>query len=576
MGFLNKEGLTHLWSKITNKIDTSIANLINSAPETLDTLGELATAFQEHEEVVDALNEAITNKKNKDIIVTYEKGSNFNVTHSSQEIYEAVQNGTTVYFQKDAELLELMEVTSSYATFFMFYMTMEGKPQQKVVVISGNSIMLDQDDTYDYATVAQLNELAKTKANVENPDFSGTLALNNVGALGFASVSLGYANTASGDYSFAEGMGTRATGDSSHSEGTGTVATGNAAHAEGSASQATNTGAHAEGVNTIASGYGAHVEGNGTIASAEGQHVQGKFNIDDPDNCHIVGNGTDKNTRSNAHTVDWDGNAWYAGDVYVGSTSGTNKDEGSKKLATEDYVNTGLETKQNKNVIVTKDAEGKATMTPAEIIAHINAGDSVYFTENLGNDTYHPFLEGNARVSGFYSNYYDESTFMAIHFEIKSDRTITKSVWQPTFDEQIANHFLIVQTVKSGENYLLDGMTFEDIMTKFGEGINMVCRVDGTDYIPLLSVTPSKIMFSGIYQTTSVSLDFTSDGVGRLTSLGLATRDSVTTAISNHNTNKRAHSEIFYTKTEIDNMIPVVEAITIEQIDEICGVVAAN
>lgn len=39
--------------------------MVNSAPETLDTLGELATAFQEHEDVVDALNSAITNKQDK-------------------------------------------------------------------------------------------------------------------------------------------------------------------------------------------------------------------------------------------------------------------------------------------------------------------------------------------------------------------------------------------------------------------------------------------------------------------------------------------------------------------------------
>ena len=37
--------------------------------------------------------------------------------------------------------------------------------------------------------------------------------------------------------------------------------------------------------------------------------------------------------------MDWKGNAWYAGDIYVGSTSGTNKDAGSKKVATEEYVN---------------------------------------------------------------------------------------------------------------------------------------------------------------------------------------------------------------------------------------------
>lgn len=58
--------------------------------------------------------------------------------------------------------------------------------------------------------------------------------------------------------------------------------------------------------------------------------------------AHIVGNGTSDTERSNAHTLDWEGNAWYSGDVYVGSTSGTNKDEGSKKLATEEYVDSHI------------------------------------------------------------------------------------------------------------------------------------------------------------------------------------------------------------------------------------------
>lgn len=51
--------------------------------------------------------------------------------------------------------------------------------------------------------------------------------------------------------------------------------------------------------------------------------------------AHIIGNGSSSG-RSNAHTVDWDGNAWFAGNVYVNSTSGTNRDDGSKKLATID------------------------------------------------------------------------------------------------------------------------------------------------------------------------------------------------------------------------------------------------
>lgn len=45
--------------------DTAVAALVNSAPETLDTLGELATAFQENADMVEILNAAVTNKAEK-------------------------------------------------------------------------------------------------------------------------------------------------------------------------------------------------------------------------------------------------------------------------------------------------------------------------------------------------------------------------------------------------------------------------------------------------------------------------------------------------------------------------------
>lgn len=44
--------------------DGKIADLINSAPSTLDTLGEIATAMEENADVVEALNEAIGTKAN--------------------------------------------------------------------------------------------------------------------------------------------------------------------------------------------------------------------------------------------------------------------------------------------------------------------------------------------------------------------------------------------------------------------------------------------------------------------------------------------------------------------------------
>lgn len=48
----------------TSYVDTKVANLVNSAPTTLDTLGELATALQNNSGTVETLNNAIGNKAN--------------------------------------------------------------------------------------------------------------------------------------------------------------------------------------------------------------------------------------------------------------------------------------------------------------------------------------------------------------------------------------------------------------------------------------------------------------------------------------------------------------------------------
>lgn len=97
---------------------------------------------------------------------------------------------------------------------------------------------------------------------------------------------------------------------------------------------------HAEGYQSRATKFGSHAEGVGTDALSDCQHVQGRFNLSDTAGKYldIIGNGDSNVSRSNASTVDRHGNAWFSGDVYTGSTSGTNKDEGSKKLATEEYV----------------------------------------------------------------------------------------------------------------------------------------------------------------------------------------------------------------------------------------------
>lgn len=58
-----KTNLNDYYTKV--EADQKLADLVNSAPETLDTLGELADAFNENNEIVTVLNEAITNKADK-------------------------------------------------------------------------------------------------------------------------------------------------------------------------------------------------------------------------------------------------------------------------------------------------------------------------------------------------------------------------------------------------------------------------------------------------------------------------------------------------------------------------------
>lgn len=194
----------------------------------------------------------------------------------------------------------------------------------------------------------------------------------------------GKETVASGQASHAEGYQTTASGDNSHAEGNDTKASGFAAHAEGSHTVASNIYSHAEGIDTKATGPYSHAEGESTVASGIDQHVQGRRNIKDENDkyAHIVGNGN-STKASNAYTLDWEGNAWFAGDVYVHSTSGTNKDDGSVRLATEDQltdcVRLSIRMKKNGDGTITYFTDFPALFIYYEIFKGrpIDAGNSV-------------------------------------------------------------------------------------------------------------------------------------------------------------------------------------------------------
>ena len=169
------------------------------------------------------------------------------------------------------------------------------------------------------------NKYLETDLTLQN-----SISLGRIGDIGTGSSAVGMSTTASGNYS--------------HAEGSYTQASGGASHAEGDSTQALGDTSHAEGYRTAASGKNSHAEGTYTIASGENQHVQGRYNIADINNkyAHIVGNGN-SSTDSNAHTLDWEGNGWYAGKLSQEGTPTEDKDLTTKKYL-DDKINNTLVT----------------------------------------------------------------------------------------------------------------------------------------------------------------------------------------------------------------------------------------
>lgn len=181
---------------------------------------------------------------------------------------------------------------------------------------------------------AEIRQLDSEKIGAQSPIVYGSFQMNpeEGSRIGDKATAEGLGCTATGWGSHAEGLSTKATfagahaegqytqaiQDSTHAEGRETIARGIYSHAEGEKTEAIGACSHAEGQETKAEGWGSHAEGMRTISRSDCQHVQGKYNIDPGKNsnlAHIVGNGESDTQRSNAHTLDWEGNGWFAGTV---------------------------------------------------------------------------------------------------------------------------------------------------------------------------------------------------------------------------------------------------------------------
>ena len=291
----------------------------------------------------DANGKIAVTKKNVDFAAI-----NTDLTTLKNKTQHITANADETYFAKDVKVADEL-ITDKIKTTQAFYHFIDGSNKaiatidaNGVTSTSFNGVLNGNANTATKLATArtiQTNLASTSSASFDGsgnvtPGVSGVLGIANGGTgnsagyirtgqkagspIGNYATAEGYRTIAFGHYSHAEGYSTTASGNYSHAEGHSTIASGENSHAEGYQTEATGLDSHAEGWSSVASGDYSHAEG-ASFASGMFQHTEGVCNIEDTEDkyIHIAGNGLDLEP-SNAHTLDWDGNAWYQGGIKTG------------------------------------------------------------------------------------------------------------------------------------------------------------------------------------------------------------------------------------------------------------------
>lgn len=307
---------------VQNKIVTTEINGIKTLVGDTSVAEQINTAISSKVEASDA----ITGLSVSGQTVTYTKGDGSTGTITTQDTQVNREPITT-----NADypiLLSRLSVNSTVDTTAVINRNIKANPFEGSIYVKRLEV---------YGTAKADGAYAGGLGSFANNIYSFAHG-QNASASNTAAFSHGNSTDASGAYSHAEGDDTTASGTASHAEGYKTTASRHYSHAEGDQTTAGGSSSHAEGTGTTTSGEGAHAEGYYTIAQGNYSHVQGKYNVADfgNDYAHIVGNGTSDDARANAHTLDWDGNAWFAGNIKVGGAGYS--DSNAKAIATQEYV----------------------------------------------------------------------------------------------------------------------------------------------------------------------------------------------------------------------------------------------
>lgn len=148
-----------------------------------NAVAEKANVVHSHDDVYYTeaeMDAALSNKQDKNLIVTYQQNSTTSTTHNLDEICDAAEIGVEVKFFDGYEYLNLLEHSRSqgFAVFYVDYFDMNNVLTIKYIVVGTNGdIMMSDNNTYNLAYKEDLNAkqdtLTGTEGQVVQIDSSG-------------------------------------------------------------------------------------------------------------------------------------------------------------------------------------------------------------------------------------------------------------------------------------------------------------------------------------------------------------------------------------------------------------------
>ena len=352
-------------------VNTKVAELVDNAPETLNTLKEVADALNENASTAEALNQAIGNKVDK---TDYPESTNSNQYLTTDAEGNKIWENKLAYSSLETiPFVEEMTWTGDQTSFPMAIANAQGGDKITIFIddvpyygvledYNSTTWVVKFDEEYEQQwiqrgkfyisklgydmnlggvplswAVGKMSAIVTT--NIVHPIDNKYLGLNITQGAGNLSMSInGEAENASGYRALSLNDG--------FASGTSSVAIGGLARASG-------TYALAAGSGSAKANYSVAF-GEWTDSVTDNSMTIGTHNVTDENKEYlfIVGNGSRgefnpqtgyQRTYSNAHTVNKDGTGWFQKEIKVGGTS--EHDENAKTVATEEYVNSLFENK---------------------------------------------------------------------------------------------------------------------------------------------------------------------------------------------------------------------------------------